>query len=84
MPADDVGEFGRHGDAGRLHEIDRDQAGDVGDGEFVAGREFAQRQFSVEQDEEVERASACSPRPIRAPAAPPIPSSPGGCGGRPG
>ena len=49
VPAQDMGEFRRNGDARRLGEVERDQAGDVGDGEVVAGCKARVRQMPVEQ-----------------------------------
>src|SRR5450755_4362717 len=37
VPAAQVGEIGGHRELGGLHDIDRDQAGDVGDGVMIAG-----------------------------------------------
>jgi len=40
MPAGDVGKFCGHGDTRRLHEIDRNKPGDVGNRKIIAGRKI--------------------------------------------
>ena len=52
VPSEHVGQFFRHGDPRGLHEIERHQAGDVGNRKRVAGREFARRKLGIEELQE--------------------------------
>src|SRR5690606_31728670 len=54
MPASPIRTFLGQGDAGRLHEIDCHQAGNVRDRKFITGRELTILQLLVEQAQELD------------------------------
>src|SRR5215211_961290 len=54
VPAPDMGEFLRNGEVGRLHEVDRDQTGYVGNGEVIAGHIELILQFTIHDAEELD------------------------------
>src|SRR5262249_14852162 len=49
MPAANMDKLFRHGNTCRLHEVDCNQPGDVGDREFVASDEFSSGKLVIEQ-----------------------------------
>ena len=71
----------RHRELGGLHEIDRDQAGDVGDGVAVAGRERPVRELAVEDAEKIHDARLVGLGPGRHLRHLHLASWPGGCCG---
>ena len=83
MPARHVGAFLRHLDACGFHEVDRDQAGYIGDRIGITRDELPVREFAIEQLQEFDGLRLVGLHPIRESAGSPTPSSPDGCDERP-
>src|SRR5208282_979145 len=76
-------ELRRDRDARRPGEVERDEAGDVGDGEAIARNERPIAEDAVKDPQIAQRGGGWPP-PSRRPEAPPSSPYAGGCGERPG